>query len=506
VNLVIDKELGAPCGKGLGSGTNGTLYKNRQAVESLPPADVVRAEVLRRDLHEFVLAFWPVLEPGRRFVDGFHVRMICDHLQAVSEGMIKRLVVNIPPRFSKSTLVSVLWQAWDWLTHPDRRWLTSSHSYGLSVRDSRRMRLVIESPEYVNLIQRYQPGFSLAEDQNAKGHYENCYGGGRLACAVGSGIGEGGDILTVDDPHDASQYLSDTMREAATTWHDEVLSTRLNDPHESAIVVVMQRLHDRDYTGHLLVKEAGRWDHICLPLEYEGDDRVQSSLGACDPRMKAGELLCAERFGPDEVATMKRRPFTWAGQYQQRPVPRGGGLFRVEKIQVLREASLRGANMVRYWDKAGTPDGGCCTAGVLMLRRSEYPSFVVVDVVKGQWAAPDRERRIRQVAEVDGRNVLIWVEQEPGSGGLESAQNTVRGLAGWRVKMDRVTDSKDARADGLADQVAAGNVGVLNRAWTGDFLQELEHWPKGEFRDQGDAAAGAFNKLAKEPSGVLVLP
>ena len=470
----------------------------------LPDAASIEAETLRRDLHKFVLAFWPVIEPGKPFIDGWHIKAICAHLEAVSNGTIKRLIINVPPRFSKSSLVSVLWQAWDWLQHSERRWLTTSHSNSLAVRDSRKMRLIIESPQYKDLIERTCPGFALAEDQNAKGHYENNYGGGRLASQVGSGLGEGGDGITIDDPLDASQYLSDAMRTTANVWYDEVLCTRLNDPEKSFIVIIMQRLHADDLTGHVRKVEPGRWDLLCLPCEYEGEDQVESSLGFCDPRAEVGELLCEERFGSQPVVDMKLRPFTWAGQYQQRPNPRGGGFFDVSKVIPIRNYDAKDVGMLcRYWDKAGTPGGGCATAGVKIARmRKGSVKFLVMDVVTGHWGAGDREARIRQVAAIDGRGCSIVVEQEPGSGGLESAQNTIRGLAGYRVRADKVGASKEARAEPFADQVAGGAVGVLVAGWTNKFLQELEQFPVGSEKDMVDAAAGAFSRLSKAGSGV----
>lgn len=201
---------------------------------------------------------------------------------------------------------------------------------------------------------------------------------------------------------------------------------------------------------------------------------------------------------------MKLRPFTWAGQYQQRPNPRGGGFFDVGKIAPVRNCDPRDVETVcRYWDKAGTPGGGCATAGVKIARMRNGPvKYLILDVVTGHWGAGDREARIRQVASIDGRGCQIVVEQEPGSGGLESAQNTIRGLGGYRVRADKVGASKEARAEPFADQVSGGTVGVLVASWTQRLLNELEAFPLGSEKDMVDAASGAFSRVARAGSGV----
>src|SRR5271155_3700297 len=285
----------------------------------------IEREAATRSLREFVHQAWHVVEPATPFVPGWHIDAIVDHLEAVTRGQLRNLLINVPPRHMKSLLVSVFWPAWEWIKHPERRWLYSSYAASLSIRDSVKCRRLIESPWYRS---RWGHVFSLTGDQNAKMRFDNNRSGYRLSTSVGGSVtGEGGDRIVCDDPHKVDEVHSDTVRKAALDWWDVAMSTRVNDPKTSAKVVVMQRCHQQDLSGHLL--EQGGWDHLCLPAEYEGPVRL-TSIGFVDPRTERGELLWKERFGPREIADLKRSlgSYAAAGQLQQRPSPAEGGLLK----------------------------------------------------------------------------------------------------------------------------------------------------------------------------------
>lgn len=285
----------------------------------------VNAEVCRRSLYEFAKSAWSVLEPGTEFIDNWHIRAICDHLQAVSEGKIRRLIINIPPRFMKSLLVSVFWPAWEWATIPAKRFLTSSYAQPLADRDAVKMRTLISSPWYQA---RYSHVFFFKNDQNAKSRFENDKTGFRVSTSPGGmGTGEGGDRLLVDDPHNVKQAESDPTRESTLQWWDETMSSRYNNPKTGSAVIIMQRVHEGDLTGHLLRK--GGWEHLCIPMEYDSIRR-STILGEYDPRTEEGELLWPDRFGRPEVDALKIALGSYASacQLQQTPSPRGGGIFK----------------------------------------------------------------------------------------------------------------------------------------------------------------------------------
>lgn len=301
------------------------------------------AALAEADLREYVRQAWAVVEPGTPYRHNWHIDAISDHLQAVSEGQIRRLIINIPPRCMKSLQVAVFWPTWHWGPHgkPSCRWLFSSYALTLSIRDSLKCRRLIQSDWYQR---RWGDRFTLTSDQNAKVRYDNDQMGYRLATSVtGALTGEGGDIIVIDDPHNAIEGESEAIRESTVLWWDEAMSTRLNDPKTGAYVIVMQRIHEEDLVGHILSREHG-WDHLCLPAEYESDHPhpTRTTLGFTDPRAAEGDgaLLWPERLGREEIDELKARlgPYAAAGQLQQRPSPAEGGMFKREYIRYFKTA------------------------------------------------------------------------------------------------------------------------------------------------------------------------
>jgi len=225
----------------------------------------IEAEPLRASLPAFIHAAWPMLEPATKFKPNWHIDVIAEHLEAARRGEIRRLIVNVPPRHMKSLNVSVLWPVWWWCSDPTVRFLTASYGADLAIRDSLKSRRLIQTNWFQH---RFGDVFWLTSDQNVKGRYENNRSGYRIATSVGgTATGEGGDVILIDDPHKADEVESDIQRQDVLDWHDGTISTRFNDPNSAIEVLVMQRLHEQDLTGHLL--ERGGWTHLCLPAEYE---------------------------------------------------------------------------------------------------------------------------------------------------------------------------------------------------------------------------------------------
>ena len=458
-------------------------------------------ELCARSLSEFVRQAWPVLEPGNPYIHGWHVDALCEHLEAVTSGEIKRLLINIPPGTMKSMLTGVFWPAWEWGPKglANNRFIGASYEESLATRDNRRMRHLVQSEWFQSLWP-----VSLIGDQNAKTYFENDKTGWRQSCPVKSMTGKRGDRVLWDDPHSVESSLSDAHRQTALRVFQETLPTRLNHPDRSAIVIIMQRLHERDVAGYIL-GEGLPYEHLCLPMEFEPERRCTTSIGFSDPRTKPDELLFPERFPESVVSEYKgdgdsagMGEYAYAGQMQQRPAPRTGGFFDWEKLKVTNKPP-EVERIIRYWDKAGTEDGGAYTAGVKMGRTKDK-RYIVLDVVRGQWAASKREQVIKATAESDGTAVEIWIEQEPGSGGKESAESTVRNLAGFKIRAERATGDKAVRAEPYSVQVEGGNVILLQAAWNTAYIEEHKSFPAGRFKDQIDAASGAFNKLAR-PTG-----
>lgn len=287
-------------------------------------------------LYMFLRAAWRQIDPAP-WTDGWPIEAIAEHLQAVVDGDIKRLVINIPPRMGKSSICSVALPAWTWAQREDSPtsgpgvpFLHASYSHSLSLRDSRRCRALIESPWYQSM---WGSRFSLVSDQNTKSRFINDKAGERLITSIGSGVtGEGGNVIVIDDPNAANEAFSEATIETTIAWWDQTMSSRLNNAKTGAFIVIQQRLAEDDLTGHILSKDIGEWTHLCLPMHYEPERAFVTSIGWEDPRTEAGELLWAERFDEPEVKALERSmgPFVSAGQLEQRPEPAGGGVIKRE--------------------------------------------------------------------------------------------------------------------------------------------------------------------------------
>lgn len=297
--------------------------------------ELLERRAAARSLHEFVKQAWPQVEGGRPFVDGKHIQAICEHLEAVFRGEIKRLLINMPPRCCKSSILSVMLPAWWWIHKPEEQFLYVSYALNLSMDHSVKCRRVIESPWYQS---RFGNIFQLAGDQSTKIRFDNTKLGYRIATSVdGTLTGTGGSCLLFDDPNSASD-TSDTMLENAVNWFTQVFSTRLNNPKDGKIIGVQQRIAERDISGHILAHERDDWLHLCLPMEFEPDRRsttvpLPSTNGKpwTDFRTKAGELLWPEHMDAKAVARLKRAlqsEYAVAGQLQQRPAPAEGGIIK----------------------------------------------------------------------------------------------------------------------------------------------------------------------------------
>ena len=470
------------------------------ALDYLSDRDGLYKELATRSLKHFVSQAWNIVEPAYPFRSNWHIDAICDHLEALRKREIRQLIINIPPRCMKSLAASVFFPAWCWTNEPSAKFVYASYAQTLSIRDSMKMRRVITSPWF----QQNWP-IKLEVDSNQKIKFENVATGYRIATSVeGIATGEGGDFVGCDDPHNVNEAESDVKRGSATTWWDETMSSRLNDPKTGCRFIIMQRVHEQDMTGHL--KEKGGWEHLCLPMEYDPKAKcVVEVTGFKDPRTEENELLWPEHIGTEEIDRLKRNmgPYAYNGQYQQNPVPRKGTMLDVDNIDVRAEPSAPIKKEVRAWDKAGTEGGGARTAGV-RVAILENGKICITDVVKFQHSAAKREKAIKNTAEMDGKKIRIYIEQEGGSGGKESAEGTISNLAGFRAYHEPPRGDKAIRAEPLAIQLDVSNVEVLARAWTSDYIEELRKFPVGKFKDQVDATSLGLKKITDNTGRVHV--
>jgi predicted phage terminase large subunit-like protein len=346
--------------------------------------------------------------------------------------------------------------------------------------------------------------FHFTGDQNAKIKFENNHAGFKLATSVGGvGTGERGDRFIVDDPHNVKDGESDPRREASLLWFRESVTTRVNDPKKSAIVVIMQRVHEKDVSGDIIADELG-YEHLMLPMEFEPERKCYTSIGFEDPRKKDGELLCPERM-PEEVVERDKKAlgsYASAAQFQQSPTPRGGGMFKKDWFEIV-EVPPAIKISVRGWDLAASETTRAAWTVGVKLSRGADGVFYVEDVVRFKGSPGKVEKKLKNIASQDGFDVTIDLPQDPGQAGKAQIKYLVSMLAGYTVRFSPESGDKETRASPLASQAEAGNVKLVRGLWNEDFLEELSKFPFSEFKDQTDAASRAFARLVDKSAPIV---
>lgn len=308
----------------------------------------LRAERARQSgpggLHHFIRYFWDVLEPTEKFVDGWPLHAICQHLEAVHNGYIQKLLITVPPGSMKSLACSVFYPAWQWSAgdRPSERYINFAYASYLTERDNERMLALLKSKKFQELWgprrerdaktgRIVDRGFKLT-NQGKEKIGTSCTGW-KLATSVGGvGTGERGSCIILDDPHSIKDDTSEVVRPETVRWFKEAMSNRLNNMDTSCIIAIMQRSHEADVAGTIIDEDMG-YVHLNIPLHFESDNRCVTRINGkvfwSDPRTVDRECFWKERFSDKAVADiMKLGEHVYVGQYQQRPEPRGGGLFK----------------------------------------------------------------------------------------------------------------------------------------------------------------------------------
>lgn len=472
----------------------------------------VEAEKLKRSLKYFFMKAWPHIE-DRKLVMGWHIEMICDYLQALETGHVlpdgskmTDLLINIPPGFSKSVCVSVVWPAWVWARNPGATFFGVSYSDKISKRDSQKTRKLMRSSWY----QRY---FDIQIVTDTAEYFSTTGGGWRWASTPGGfGTGEHFDHLIIDDPLNAKKAESKAERDFVNNdWWDLTMSTRGLGLGRKT-VGVMQRFHKNDWAGHFLntTKNAV---HLCLPMRFDtnknGEPRTKDVGLGVDPRKNPGDLLDPVRYPDAAVSAVERQMGTYgtAGQFQQRPTSRDGAIFKTGNIQYVDIDAVPVESMTRFvrgWDRAGTKNAGDYSVGVLLglyERKGEASRVYVMHVVRGQWSGAEVQKLIKSYSSIDdakyGSKSSTWIEQEPTASGKMVAEATMTELIGHRVRCEKPTGNKTVRAEPFSIAMENHQVYVVNAAWTLEYVDELAIFNKGDNDDQVDASSLAFLKLTR---------
>jgi predicted phage terminase large subunit-like protein len=477
----------------------------------------LRSSLSISSLPDFIHNAWPLVEPAQPLLWNWHHDEVCSALTQASYGEIKRLIINIPPGSSKSLIVSVFWPAWEWLAiSPSLRYLTFSYTKDNTIRDNRRMKSIVTSDWYLSLATLVWGGegtrnVHLLREQHGKIRFDNVSTGWRIASSVGGlGTGDHPDRIIIDDPLKAQSAGYPDQLATCNSWYDGTVSTRQG--RSPVTVLVMQRLAQKDLTGHLLRKDRRSWVHICFPMRFEpesaGPNDDRDLPDPRDHRVTPGELLWTETFPEEKVAGMELilGPYGASGQLQQNPIPRGGGLIQRAWFKFVETYPAR-CLKCRGWDTAdtsieqdqegGNRGRGNFTVGTLIGYDPDDEEWYVIDNRRGKLSTGDVHKEIVATAKVDGKKVMI----AEGSGSGKSATNLrVKSLAGYDYKVMPERESKEERltkAGGFRAQCEGGNVNIVVGDWNDAYLDVLEAFPVGAFDDDVDSTSNAFNRLVE---------
>lgn len=489
------------------------MPKSDQMREALKyPVSIVR-ELNKRSLYTFLQYFWDEVSQ-HTFQGNWHIEYLCKELETIAYRVGARqpreydLIINVPPGSTKTITASIIYPVWCW-AHVGywMRFICASYSGALALESAEYCRELIRSQKFQDVY----PELEIKEDKDTKSNFrivkkepgspgrvpKTLVGGNRYSTSVGGTLtGFHGDILIVDDPLNPTQAASDIELGNANRWIEQTLSTRKTDKAITPTILIMQRLHQDDPSGHMLAKQKENLKHICLPGEIRNFQKLVKPQTVVENYKD--NLLDPNRMSWTVLKDMQADlgQYGYAGQVGQDPTPPGGGMFKVDHFITVNTlpTKINYIHTVRYWDKAGTEGDGTFTVGVKMSRLTGG-RWIIEDVKRGRWETHERERIIKETSAADGKNVEIFVEQEPGSGGKESASGTIRNLAGFVVRADRPTGEKFRRADPYSVQVNDGAFQLLRGDWNHEFIEEHRFFPFSTYKDQVDAAAGAFNML-----------
>jgi len=436
-------------------------------------AELARRELARRRAATRYIDFLPTVAPPGWVYDAPHLRLIGQHLDAVTRGEIDRLAIFMPPRHAKTETVTIRYPVYRLEKQPLTRALVTGYNERVAHKFSRKSRNIAR-------------GRIAMTDKTGADEWETTAGGSLVARGVGTPpTGYGFDLILIDDPiKKREEAESPVYREKIWDWYTDDLYTRLEPG--GAIILTLTRWHYDDLAARAIASEPNRWTILRLPALAEEND----PLGR-----RAGQALWPDRYDIESLGRIREvmDPYSFESLYQQNPTPREGSFFKVNQLSIV-EAPPADLRECRGWDFAASAGKGDYSAGV-RLGVDGQGIWWVTDVRRGQWAPDERDGYLRQAAQLDGPAVKIRMAQDPGQAGVDQALRLTRMLAGYSIRSERVSGDKATRASGLAAQINAGNVRLVRGAWNSDFLEELRQFPQGKNDDQVDAAADAFNEL-----------
>lgn len=527
--------------KDLNAESTAEEFPSDQMIDLFAELEKKRAEECRLNFYEFAKEFWDTIiseEP----IWNWHIKKLCKQLEKLAWEVFLRkpkrydLIVNIPPGTTKSTIATQMFPAWCWVAKipkwkfpeyfalnskvrnekiqlniygRDMRFITASYSGTLSLEHAEFSRDIIRSDKY----RRMFPEIHIKRDKDLKSNFKNNYGGNRFSTSVGATVtGMHAHFIIIDDPINPHQALSDTERENANDWLDHTLSTRKVDKKVTVTIMIMQRLHQKDPTGHMIDKKGAKIKHIILP--GKSDYKVKPKKWR---KFYKKGMLDAIRMDKSVLEDLRIAlgPYGYAGQIGQDPKPREGGMFQKEWFEIVDYIPKGGTPWVRGWDLAATSEkeakkkkqsGPAYSAGVRMKYVKGY--FYISHVARFRESARNTRIKMKRFAKTDGKKTIIDFPQDPGQAGKSQSQDIALFLAGYDVRYSKESGDKILRANPFSAQCEAGNVKILRGSWNDAFLDEVGFFPNG-FKDQVDGSVRAFTrvvKLKQDSQGIVGAP
>lgn len=446
--------------------------------------------LLKYDFAAFVGKSLSTVDPGAVYLPGWHIDLIAEYLEAAGRAEITRLIINMPPRSLKSVCVSVAWPAWILGHNPSHRIMAASYASSLAIKHSLDCRLIIGSPWY----RRVFPEVLLAHDQNEKHKFMTTRRGFRIATSVGgAATGEGGNFLIIDDPINPAQAMNRNWRDYVNHWFDHTFASRLDDKRTGVIVLVMQRLHRHDLTGHLLDK--GGWRHLSLPAIAAGSGVYD--FGRISKRREEGDLLHALRENQELMERAKNElgSMAFAAQYQQQPTPEDGAMVRPAWFRRYREPPEVCDRCVQSWDTAIKSDSKHDASACLTFAEKDGVSHLI-DVRVMRLEYPQLKRACYALAEQWQPQAILMEDKASGQQLLQDARyETSLPLIARMPKGDKKT-----RFAAVSALIEAGRLALPEEApWLADFEAEIFAFPYGSHDDQVDALTQYLDWLRGSP-------
>lgn len=471
------------------------FLKKKLALEYMIEQDYIACE---QNFEHYFKSSWKVLEPTTVLRYNWHHAYIAEHLMAVHLGQIRRLIINVPPRTGKSLEITVAYPTWEWIKKPSNRYLFGSYADTLARKHSILRRDLIKSDWYQY---RWSKRFSLAEDQNVTTNFKNNKTGQMVSAGIlGAVTGEGADKIIIDDPHNPKKAHSDAEREASLMAFDQAWTTRLNNKKTGSIIIVMQRLHEKDLTGHLLERNAGYF-HLKIP-QIESERKIYSfPISGRQKIRKPGELLQRSRDGEAEIAQAKvdLGSYGFAGQQQQDPAPAEGGMIKNKWWKFYKQLPDKLDEIIISMDTSFTDTDSSDYCAIQAWGRKDSSKYLL----RRYKARMDFVTAIKMFkafcADFPKAGAKIIEKKANGDAIINVLEKEIPGIIAYNP-----TASKIQRVSSVSPTIEAGNVYLPDPSLDPnifDFIDEWSKFPRGTHDDEVDTATQALIRFNENPSG-----